>query len=261
MRLAAELPSAHHADVSNSIDPPVSAAEAPAKHEALLGALKLDDKGLVTAIAQDALTGEIRMVAHMNRDAFSLTLSSGVAHFYSRSRNALWKKGESSGNTLAVRAVFLDCDGDAVLLHVEPAGPSCHTGTPSCFFRNVQDDGTAWSDGARPLAFAQQLESTLVSRKTSGGGSSYTRKLLDGGAPAIGAKMREEADELARAIATESDDHVAREAADVVYHLMVGLISRAVPWRSVLAELARRFGTSGIVEKASRATHGRDGGR
>jgi phosphoribosyl-ATP pyrophosphohydrolase/phosphoribosyl-AMP cyclohydrolase len=218
----------------------------------MIDALRFDDRGLVPAIAQDALTGEIRMVAYMNREAFERTVATREATFFSRSRNALWKKGETTGNTLAVRAIHLDCDGDCVVLLVEPAGPSCHTGAESCFFRVLDPETNTWRDGERPLAFAERLEAVLLARKESTGTKSYTRKLLDGGAALIGAKLREEADELARAISHESDDRVTSEAADLTYHVIVGLISRARSWRTVLAELARRFGTSGIDEKAAR---------
>lgn len=192
------------------------------------------------------------MVAYMNREAFERTVATREATFFSRSRNALWKKGETSGHTLAVRAVHLDCDGDCVILLVEPAGPSCHTGSESCFFRVLSPDGSTWLDGARPLPFAGRLETELTSRRGSTDGKSYTRKLLDGGAALIGAKLREEADELARALDHESDERVVSEAADVVYHLFAGLLLRGRSWRGVLAELARRFGTSGLDEKAAR---------
>ncbi len=216
-----------------------------------LSEVRFDDRGLVPAVAQDALTGEVRMVAFMSREALSLTLSTGVAHFYSRSRNALWKKGESSGNTLAVRRVLLDCDGDCVLLMVDPAGPTCHTGAPSCFSREA--DGDAWREVGAPLPAASELSATIEARRRAPAAQrSYTRALLDGGADAIGAKLREEADEFARATASESPERVASEAADVIYHLMVALTSREVSWRDVLSELARRAGRSGLDEKASR---------
>jgi phosphoribosyl-ATP pyrophosphohydrolase/phosphoribosyl-AMP cyclohydrolase len=218
----------------------------------LRAAVRFDENGLIPAVAQDALTGEIRMLAYMNDEALRATLATGAAHFYSRSRRQLWKKGETSGHVLAVRALFLDCDGDAIVLHVEPEGPTCHTGAPSCFFRKVEGDELR--DGARPVALAERLESTLEDRKKSTAERSYTRSLLEAGATKIGAKLREEADELARAIASEPEDRVASEAADVIYHLFVALVHRGVSWRSVLAELSRRFGTSGHVEKASRGS-------
>lgn len=214
-----------------------------------LGAVKWDAAGLVTVVAQDHLTGEVRMLAHASREALERTLETREAHFFSRSRGSLWKKGESSGNVLAVREVWLDCDLDAVVYLVEPHGPSCHTGAESCFFG--RETGASAS---RALPLLSRLEETLSARASSTGDKSYTRSLLDRGASTIGDKIREEGDELARALVSESDERVVSEAADVVYHVMVGLLARRVPVRAVLGELARRFGTSGHAEKAARTS-------
>jgi phosphoribosyl-ATP pyrophosphohydrolase/phosphoribosyl-AMP cyclohydrolase len=218
----------------------------------LLRAITFDAQGLVPAIAQDALTGEVRMLAFMDRDALEATVRTGLATFWSRSRRAAWVKGETSGHTLAVVEVLLDCDGDCVLLRVDPRGPTCHTGAPSCFARSWREG--RWADGARPLPEADALWATLDARRRDpdAAGRSYTRQLLDAGARRIGEKLREEADELARAVEGESDDRVASEAADLVFHALVGLVSRAVPWRAVLTALAKRRGVSGLAEKASR---------
>jgi phosphoribosyl-ATP pyrophosphohydrolase/phosphoribosyl-AMP cyclohydrolase len=215
--------------------------------------MKLDPQGLFPALVQDRTTGEIRMVAWMNDEALARTLATGRATFYSRSRGALWVKGESSGHVLHVHEAYVDCDEDTLLLLVDPVGPSCHTGEPSCFFRRLGDDGAPRDERVRPRAFLERLEQEIASRRSSSASKSYTKSLLDGGAPAIGAKLREEAGELADAIATESDARVASEAADVVYHLLVGLASRGVAWQDVVAELGRRSGASGHAEKASRA--------
>ena len=224
----------------------------PTGLEQLLSAVTFNEQGLVAAVAQDALTGEVRMLAYMNREALAQTARTGVATFWSRSRSALWVKGETSGHTLAVREVLLDCDGDAVLLLVEPAGPTCHTGAPSCFFRAWRDG--RWVDGARPLTEVDALWATLDARRRDpdATGRSYTRQLLDAGAKRIGEKLREEADELARATDHEDDVRVASEAADVLFHALVALVSRGVSWRAVLAVLAKRRGVSGLAEKASR---------
>src|SRR5262249_54922893 len=157
---------------------------------------------------------------------------------FSRSRGALWEKGETSGNTLVVRAVYADCDADALLLMTDPQGPTCHTGTASCFFRSI-DAGGALHQAADVTPALADLERAIQQRKTASADASYTRTLLDGGAEAIGGKLREEAGELAGAIATESAERVASEAADVFYHVLVALASRDVPLRVVLAELAR----------------------
>ncbi len=189
------------------------------------------------------------MVAWMNQLALEQTLSSGLATFYSRSRGQLWTKGETSGNRLVVREVWTDCDADALLLLVEPEGPSCHTGRPSCFFRRLSPNG---ADDARALLTLQALEATIYARKSSAAEVSYTRSLLDAGPSKIGAKLREEADELARAIGDETDQRVASEAADLLFHMLVGLASRDVPLRRVLEALQSRVGVSGHEEKNRR---------
>lgn len=212
--------------------------------------LKFDSNGLVPAVVQDRLTGEVRMVAWMNREALTATLQTQRATFYSRSRGALWVKGETSGNYLQVREVLADCDGDTLLVLVDPEGPSCHTGRDNCFFEHVGERGTETVPAAVP--FLTRLERVLEERKQSTAEKSYTRSLFDGGVPKIGKKIVEEAGEVVEALANETDERIASEAADVIYHLLVGLRHRGVPLRSVLETLAGRFGTGGHVEKASR---------
>lgn len=209
--------------------------------------LKFDEAGLIPAIVQDGLTGEVRMMAWMNEEALELTLRTRKATFFSRSRNKLWVKGEQSKNTLHVRQVMADCDGDTLLVLCDPAGPSCHTGADNCFFEPL-DGGD--HDPTKPML--ERLEGVLEARKQSTGEKSYTRSLFDGGVTKIGEKITEEAGEVVRALTEESDERVANESADVVYHLLVGLRQRGVSWRSVLAVLAGRFGVGGHVEKASR---------
>jgi phosphoribosyl-ATP pyrophosphohydrolase/phosphoribosyl-AMP cyclohydrolase len=214
--------------------------------------LKFGEGGLVPVIAQDRITGQVRMLAYADREALARTLSTGRATFFSRSRGAIWEKGAESGHTLHVATVVADCDADALLYLVDPVGPTCHTGSPSCFFRQVGPDGTAEESGRDAAAFLEELEREIESRKASTAAKSYTKHLFDGGPERIGAKIREEAGELAQAIAGETDDRVAGEAADVIYHLLVGLASRGVPLRRVVAALAARAGTSGHEEKARR---------
>ncbi len=215
-------------------------------------AIAFGEGGLVVAVIQDRITGQVRMVGYMNREALARTLETGRVTFFSRSRSELWEKGATSGNTLAARAVYADCDEDALLVLADPVGPTCHTGSPSCFFRRVNEDGSIDDAPADACAFLEALEREIDARRSSTGKASYTKHLLDGGPARIGDKIREEADELARAIAGEGDDRVASEAADVLYHVMVGLASRGVPMRAVIAALAARAGTSGHAEKASR---------
>jgi phosphoribosyl-ATP pyrophosphohydrolase/phosphoribosyl-AMP cyclohydrolase len=211
-----------------------------------------DSAGLITAVAQDRLTGQVRMVAWMNAEALRRTLETGRATFYSRSRQALWEKGETSGNGLRVSSVYADCDADTLLLLVEPEGPSCHTGRPACFFRRVEQDGRVVDVTREASAFLWELETEIANRASATADRSYTRALLDGGAAKIGDKLREEANELARALESESDDRVANEAGDLVYHLLVGLKLRGIPLRTVIEVLAGRAGTSGLDEKRSR---------
>jgi phosphoribosyl-AMP cyclohydrolase / phosphoribosyl-ATP pyrophosphohydrolase len=209
--------------------------------------LKFNEQGLIPAIIQDRLTGEVRMMAWMNQSALDQTLSTRRATFFSRSRNKLWVKGEESGNLLHVSQVMADCDGDTLLLLCDPVGPSCHTGRDNCFF--VPLDAGA-NESVKPLV--ERLELVLEARKTSTTEKSYTRSLFEGGGEKIGRKIVEEAGEVVQAIAEESDERVASEAADVFYHLLVGLRYRNVSWSQVLRVLAGRFGVGGHDEKAAR---------
>ncbi|HVU00256.1 MAG TPA: bifunctional phosphoribosyl-AMP cyclohydrolase/phosphoribosyl-ATP diphosphatase HisIE [Polyangiaceae bacterium] len=213
--------------------------------------IRFDEHGLIPAVAQDRLTGQVRMVAWMNAEALARTLESGRATFFSRSRRSLWQKGETSGNALAVHAVYADCDADTLLLLVDPAGPSCHTGRPTCFFRRVEKSALVDTEH-EASAFLASLEDEIRDRQASTATKSYTKSLLDGGAEKIGDKLREEASELSVALASETEERVANEAADVLYHLLVGLRLRDVPLRRVIEVLAKRAGTSGHAEKAGR---------
>jgi phosphoribosyl-ATP pyrophosphohydrolase/phosphoribosyl-AMP cyclohydrolase len=208
--------------------------------------------GLIPAIAQDYLTGDIRMVAYMNREALAETQRTGNATFYSRSRQKLWVKGETSGHTLRVVRIVADCDADVVLLLVDPAGPSCHTGRATCFFHELGSDGELSETDTLAQPLLSELEGVIEARSRSTAEKSYTRSLLDGGPPKIGAKLREEAAELSVAIAEESDERVVSEAADVLFHLLVGLRLRGLGLRDVEAKLQARMGLSGHAEKAAR---------
>lgn len=193
------------------------------------------------------------MVAWMNQAALTQTLESGWATFYSRSRQELWQKGATSGNRLRVHGVSIDCDGDTLLVSVDPEGPSCHTGRPSCFFQSVA------GQTQDPAPYLLELERVIAERASSVDARSYTRSLVESGVEKITAKIREEADEFACALQGESNDRVSSEAADVLFHLLVGLRARGVALHEVIAELARRAGTSGLDEKAARANTGGGG--
>lgn len=201
-------------------------------------------------VVQDAERGTVLMLAWMNAEALKLTRETGIVHFWSRSRQSLWKKGETSGNTLAVVELRIDCDHDAVLVRAKPAGPTCHTGATSCFFH--KDDGTD-DDGVPAVTIIEQLDRVLQARRDSASGEkSYTKSLLDAGMPKIMAKIAEEHGELAAELPSGEDGKVIYETADLLFHVMVGLTARNIPIERVLAELARRFGTSGHTEKAAR---------
>ena len=218
-----------------------------------------DERGLVPCIVQDVDRGNVLMLAWMNAEALRLTRDTGSVHFWSRSRQALWKKGETSGNVLAVVELRLDCDLDAVLVRARPAGPTCHTGATSCFIH--RDDGPD-DDGAPAVdaSILQRLAETLAARRDEpsiDGKRSYTRSLLEAGMAKILEKIAEEHAELAAELAPEPPHadaaKIVHETADLLFHVMVGLTARHISIEAVFAELARRFGTSGHVEKAARA--------
>lgn len=215
----------------------------------MMEGLKWDDAGLIPVVAQDRHSGQVRMVAYANRTALELTLERRTAHFYSRSRKEIWQKGETSGNIMDVIEVWMDCDRDALIYVVDAHGPTCHTGEESCFFFRL-DDPTAEDKEIVPTV--ERLWRTLASRKDADAAKSYTKMLLERGKEKIADKIREEGGELALAVREEAKKRVASEAADLVYHMMVGLLARDVTWQEVLDVLAQRFGISGIDEKASR---------
>jgi phosphoribosyl-AMP cyclohydrolase / phosphoribosyl-ATP pyrophosphohydrolase len=185
--------------------------------------IRFDEDGLVPCVMQDASTGEVLTLAYMNEEALARTRETGAMHFWSRSRGELWKKGETSGNTMRVRALRYDCDEDALVALVDPAGPACHTGERSCFYRG---DMQPVASEALP-ALERTIAERVAAAKAGRAAESYTAELF-GDPPRIGEKVREEADEVARAAAGESDERVSEEAADVLYHLAVLMASRGL---------------------------------
>ena len=177
-----------------------------------------DERGLVPCVVQDWRTGEVLTLAYMNAESLRLTRETGETHFFSRSREELWHKGGTSGNVQAVKAIRYDCDGDALLVMVEPAGPACHTGERTCFHRGQPKP-------AAPHEVLPALERIIAARAVERPDGSYTAKLL-ADRDLNGDKVREEADEVARAASRESDERLAEEAADVLYHLAVLLHGR-----------------------------------
>ncbi len=206
---------------------------------------------LVPTVAQDWITGRVLMVAFMNREAFEATMARRRAVFYSRSRQCLWEKGETSGHTLLVQQVYLDCDQDAVLLRVAPQGPTCHTGATSCFFVPVGEGPTPATEVEATVLDA--LGHVLASRREAAPDSSYVARLFAGGSSVMGRKLMEEACEVLLAGLGEEDARLVAESADLWFHNLVLLQSRGIGPGPVLAELARRFGISGLEERARRA--------
>jgi phosphoribosyl-ATP pyrophosphohydrolase/phosphoribosyl-AMP cyclohydrolase len=200
----------------------------------MLDGIRFDERGLVPCVMQDHASGEVLTHAYMSEESLRLTLETGEVHFFSRSRNEIWHKGETSGNVQRVRQLRYDCDGDAIVALVESAGPACHTGERSCFHR---------SPGGEPQPAAHEalaaLERTLADRDERRPEASYTARLL-ADPDLIAAKVGEEAEEVARAAREESDDRVTEEAADLLYHLSVLLRSRGVSQAAVMEVLNGR---------------------
>ncbi len=192
--------------------------------------LTFDDRGLIVAVAQEKATGTVLMVAYMDRDALARTVETGEAHFWSRSRQALWRKGETSGHLLHVEEIQADCDRDALLLSVHASGPACHTGQRSCF--------------AQPASILDQLDATLRERQAQRPPGSYSARLFDGGRPAVLRKVGEEAVEVLLAGAQESDEALINEVADLWFHTGVLLRERGLSLAGVLEVLAERHRTS-----------------
>ena len=203
------------------------------------------DDGLVPAVVQDAADGRVLMLAWMDEEALNATVQTGEVHFHSRSRNALWRKGETSGNVLRLVSIAEDCDGDSLLLTVDPIGPTCHRGTRSCF----DPEGAPADRSTQGFAWLESLWTTIAARAATRPEGSYTAKLLEGGVDAAGRKVTEEATEVLLAAKDEAAGStperraaLAAESADLVYHLLVLLAERDLPPSSVLSELRRRHG-------------------
>ena len=196
-----------------------------------------DERGLVTTVVQDASTQRVLMVAWMDRTALAATAATGQAHFWSRSREELWRKGATSGNTMEVKAMALDCDGDSVLMAVDPAGPACHRGTSSCF-----DSGETAPALGPVLERLQKVVAERVEQRPAG---SYTVELVDAGVDRVARKVLEEAGEVVfiakdHAAGRDSPTRVAEEVADLLYHLLVLLQVSEVPTSAVAAVLEQR---------------------
>jgi phosphoribosyl-ATP pyrophosphohydrolase/phosphoribosyl-AMP cyclohydrolase len=198
--------------------------------------LRFDAQGLIPAVVQEADTGDVLMVAWMDRHAVTATLETGLTHFWSRSRATAWRKGETSGHVQHVQRVYADCDADTLLVQVHQEGPACHTNNPTCFFTALQGDGGK----AAPTMLAR-IEQIVEQRKVSAPAGSYVGALLAKGEAAVCRKVGEEAVEvITAALGGEGDRRLVEEVADLWFHTLVLLGERGIPLRDVLKELARR---------------------
>jgi len=202
----------------------------------LIDAIKWDEKGLVPAIVQHDLTGQVLMMAYMNRESLQQTLEIGETVFWSRSRQELWHKGATSGNTQRVTAIHIDCDGDTLVVLVDPAGPACHTNAYTCFYRRLDGD---IDPEAKP--FRCRLHDLLNDRKENPKAGSYTTQLLRAGDARILQKLGEEAVEVIVAAQAETEERLLEEAADLMYHLMLLMVRRDIPCDAVDRVLRSRY--------------------
>jgi len=214
---------------------------------------KMDN--LIPVITQDASTNEVLMLAYMDKEALSLTIKTNQAHYFSRSKQRIWKKGESSGHIQNIKNIMMDCDNDTLLLKVDQIGVACHTGRKSCFFTNLKTNEEVLDvtiDTNSSYGIIDNLYHIIESRKNDNPDKSYTAKLLQGKQNSMLKKIVEEAGEFTFAIKDNDDEEIIYEAADIVYHMLVAMASKNINPDRVKQELAKRFGMSGIEEKNSR---------
>ena len=198
--------------------------------------IKFDEKGLVPVIVQDAMSGEVLMLAYANEESLKLTEEKGDLVFWSRSRQEIWHKGATSGNFMHVAELRIDCDEDTILAIVNPEGPACHTGSDSCFFTSL-----AGQENSTAMTFPGKLVRYLAKRRYDSPDESYTARLLSKGSKRVGQKVGEEGLETALACAVKDKDNFRYEAADLLYHLLVACMDIEVPFIDVLKELASRY--------------------
>ena len=210
---------------------------------------------LIPVITQDAKTNEVLMLAYMNKEALELTIQTNYAHYFSRSKQRIWKKGESSNHLQEIVEILVDCDNDTLLLKVNQTGVACHTGRKSCFYTNLKTDkiiSDVEINTTAAYGIIDTLYHTICERKDEDVSKSYTAKLLKGNQNSMLKKIVEEAGEFTFAVKDDNEEEIIYEAADVAYHVLVALASKNINPDRVKQELARRFGISGIEEKNSR---------
>lgn len=222
--------------------------------------LQFDEQGLLPCIVQDWLDGTVLMLGFMNQEAWEKTCQSQRVHFWSRSRKRLWKKGETSGHELILKEMFVDCDGDTILVKAQPVGPTCHTGTRSCFFSPLASSisekeaalfsGTAWG------GICRRLYEMVGKRKDHPTSDSYVSKLMEGGIDRLLKKVVEEAGEVLLAGKNGDREEIIFEMADLWFHSLIILGHFSIPPEDIYQELGRRFGKSGIRQPEGDSTHG-----
>ena len=214
-----------------------------------------EKSSLLPVIVQDVANNEVLMMAYMDKEALELSLSTKIAHYFSRSKQRIWKKGESSGHTQKIHSFFIDCDNDTLLIKVTQEGVACHTGRRSCFFTELES-GEVVSDvevkSEALYGVIDTLYHTIQERKNADPKESWTAKLLSKGENTILKKVVEEAGEYCFAHKDNDEDEMVYEAADLTYHMLVALASKNISPDRIKQELARRFNMSGIAEKNSR---------
>jgi len=223
--------------------------------DAMLNRVDWQKQELLPVIVQDVHTNEVLMMAYMDRKALELSLQTKLAHYYSRSKQRIWKKGESSGHVQHIKQFLIDCDDDTLLIKVEQEGVACHTGRRSCFFTELDNGRETMGvevDTTAAYGVIDTLYHTILERKNADPETSWTAKLLSKGENTILKKVVEEAGEFAFAVKDDNAEEIVYEAADLTYHVLVALGYKNISPDRIKQELARRFGMSGIAEKASR---------
>ncbi len=213
-------------------------------------------QSLLPVVVQDSSSKQVLMLAYMNQESLRLSLDTNKAHYFSRSKERIWMKGESSGHTQTIKRFLLDCDSDTLLIEVEQKGVACHTGRESCFFTELKSGDTICDisvDVSKSYDIIDRLYHTIQERKSADKSSSWTATLLKSGDNAILKKVIEESGELCFAIKDSNEQEIIHESADLLYHVLVALASQDISPDRVKQELERRSGTSGIAEKQSRS--------
>ncbi len=203
---------------------------------------KFDEKGLIPAVVQDYISGRILMLAYMNEESLKLTQETGKATFFSRSRQCLWVKGEHSGNIMWVKEILVDCDEDALIIKVDPAGPACHTGETTCFYRKLEQDGSLCEHKKETvsLSILKDVYDVITDRKKNPKEGSYTNYLFTKGIDKQLKKVGEESAEVIIAAKNPDVSELEYEACDLLYHLMVVMVERGLTWENLMSELNKR---------------------